>query len=283
MRLLFQPTPSRLMGAFVFSLVAVVLVGFAYCQVGDDSTFSGDDLTAGMRVSEPVVFKNLAVYFIHSDKRDDQEYLTLNDGLKQGLVVVTEKKQEQVSELLIENKSDKPLFLQEGDRVTGGKQDRTIYSSLVIKPKSGLMPIPTFCVEQSRWAVGEKGKSFDFNSNQAYASNMVRSASKLGKSQGEVWRQVGNAKAQLQQAIGNRDSTSSLNESLDSKNAAVWSSRFTHVYFRPTRWMRSLEIIKEKMRLLSATLQTRLPNQWEVSALVEWRLSLRYLTWLQAY
>ena len=201
--------------ACTLSLLFLASVSFA--QNHDENTVQ----TKGIRISEPVVHKGLAVYFLHSDKRDDREFLTLNDGLKAGLVVVSEKQNEQVSELLIENKSDKPLFLQEGDRVTGGKQDRTIYSSLVIKPKSGLMKIPTFCVEQSRWSEGAKGKQFGGNFNQSYATNSVRSASKLSKNQSEVWRQVGKTKADLQKAIGNKDKTTSLNESLDSKKATA--------------------------------------------------------------
>jgi len=221
MRSTFSFTMSRVFAApaIVFALLLFGVPALSQEKATKQAVEVNDDLTDGMRVSPPVTYKNLAVYFIHSDTRDDQEYLTLNDGLKQGLVVVTEKKNEQVSELLINNKSDKPLFLQEGDRVTGGKQDRMIYSSLVIKPKSGVMPIPTFCVEQSRWTVGEKGKSFAHNVNPALASNAVRNASKLAKNQGEVWRQVGNSKAQLQLAIGNQDQTTSLNESLDSKKA----------------------------------------------------------------
>ena len=177
------------------------------------------DITKDLTVSSPVTHKNLSVYFLHRQDRDDREFLTLNEGLKSGLVAVSEQKQEQVSQLVIDNKSNKPLFLQEGDRVTGGKQDRTIYSSLVVKAKSGPMPIPTFCVEQSRWQTGSLGKNFTANANSAFASNAVRKASKLSKSQGQVWDEVGKTKTLLQKAVGNADTTSSLNESLDSKQA----------------------------------------------------------------
>ena len=201
---------------FLLSL-ALFLASTAHCQTVSEAY--GDELSDGLVVSGPQTHKNLSVYFLHRKDRDDREFLTLNEGLKAGLVTVTEQKQEQVQRLMIDNRSDKPLFLQEGDRVTGGKQDRTIYSSLVIKAKSGPMAIPTFCVEQSRWQVGSLGKKFTNNANVALASNAVRKASKLSKSQGKVWDEVGKTKSQLQQAIGNRDSTSSLNEALDSKQA----------------------------------------------------------------
>lgn len=169
-----------------------------------------------LRVSEPVTYKNLSVYFLHSDRRDDRQFLTLNAALEKGLVKVTELQQEQVGKLTIENLSDKPLFLQEGDRVTGGKQDRTIYTSLIVPAKSGKQQIPTFCVEPTRWKQGATGLSFMCNRNVGYAANNVRQASKLLKNQGIVWQNVAQAKAQLMKAVGNEDKTSSLNEAQDS-------------------------------------------------------------------
>ena len=171
----------------------------------------------GMKVSGPYVHKNLAVYLIHADQRDDREFLTLNEGLKSGKVKVSEMKNEQVSRLMIENLSDKPLFLQEGDRVTGGKQDRTIYSSLVIAPKTGKQAIPAFCIEQSRWREGATGRQFTENANVGYASNQVRVASKLAQSQGKVWEKVAEQKDALKAQIGTGDKTSSLNEAIDSE------------------------------------------------------------------
>lgn len=186
-----------------------------------------DDWVSQVKVSDPVVHDNLAVYFLMSDKGDDQTFLTLNEGLKKNLVVVSEKGEDgQVNRLVIENRSDHPLFLQEGDRVTGGKQDRTIYSSLVIAPRSGPQEIPTFCVEQSRWQAGETGKNFKGNSNPGYASNSVRRASKLYKNQGIVWENVAKTKQLLMRIIGTESTTSSLNETQDSKKVVASTKPF---------------------------------------------------------
>ena len=183
------------------------------------------DISA-LRVSGPYVHKNLAVYLIHSKQRDDREFITLNEGLKSGEVKVTELNNEQVNRLEIENRSDKPLFLQEGDRVTGGKQDRTIYSSLVIAPKSKPQPIPTFCIEASRWTEGQSGKSFVANPNDGYASNSVRVASKLGMNQQRVWMEVAKNKRQLMDVIGTKNTNSSLNEAVDSKEVVQSTEEF---------------------------------------------------------
>lgn len=171
------------------------------------------------QVSGPYAHDNMAVYLIQcaSPVQDDKDYLTLDQGLKDGVVKVSEKEQEQVRELQIENLSDQPLFLQEGDRITGGKQDRTLFSSLVIPPKSGKMAIPTFCIEQSRWREGATGRAFACTSNAALAPKEVREAAKVSKDQGEVWRAVEQKKGQAAQSLATPNTNTSLNESLDNE------------------------------------------------------------------
>jgi len=145
----------------------------------------------GLTVTGPYAVANLAVYLLHSDERDDREFLTLDQGMTSGLVTVSEKASASVQELLIENRSDHPLFLQEGDRLVGGKQDRTIYASLVIPANSGERRIPTFCVEPGRWVAAGGNVEFDTAQSGALAPRGVRLAAKIGKNQGEVWREVG--------------------------------------------------------------------------------------------
>jgi hypothetical protein len=56
-----------------------------------------------------------------------------------------------VNELEVENRGDSEVFIQSGDIVKGGRQDRVLTVSLIIPPHSGPMPIASFCVEQGRW------------------------------------------------------------------------------------------------------------------------------------
>lgn len=207
-----------LVGLLAASLLVALSMG--WMSIGSAKTPAEGGTVVGidkLKVSGPYAHANLAVYLIHSPQRDDREFITLNEGLNSGKVTVTELENEQVSKLLIENRSDLPLFLQEGDRVTGGKQDRTIQSSLVIAAQSGKQPIPAFCIEQSRWSEGAKGRAFGANFNQGYASNSVRIASKLSGDQGRVWHEVRRQKAQLAEEIGTGNSNSSLNEAIDSE------------------------------------------------------------------
>ena len=56
------------------------------------------------------------------------------------------------NELKIENTGGEPVFIQSGDIVKGGRQDRTLTTSLILPPHSGEIPIASFCVEHGRWS-----------------------------------------------------------------------------------------------------------------------------------
>jgi hypothetical protein len=168
------------------------------------------------RISGPYSGDNLSVYLIQSDDQDPREFMTLEQGFKEGLVKVTEKDQAQVHELQVDNQSDYPLFLQEGDRLEGGKQDRTIVASLVIPPHSGKMAVPTFCIEAGRWVAGSRGTSFRATGNYAYAPKAIRCAAKINKDQGQVWKSVAVHKDAAAKAVSAGNRNTSLNEMLDS-------------------------------------------------------------------
>ena len=102
------------------------------------------------RVSGPFTHDNLSVYFVHGASAAGPAPLTLGEGMTQGKIKVHETGN--VNSLAIENASDEEVFIQAGDIVKGGQQDRVLAVSMVLKPKSGKIDIASFCVEQGRWA-----------------------------------------------------------------------------------------------------------------------------------
>jgi hypothetical protein len=113
------------------------------------------------RVSGPFTHDNLSIYLIHGPSADGPVPLTLSEALAKKLFKVHETGN--VQSLSIENLSDEPVFLQAGDIVKGGQQDRVLTMSLVVPPMSGRMPISAYCVEQGRWSARgtESVKTFD--------------------------------------------------------------------------------------------------------------------------
>jgi hypothetical protein len=146
-------------------------------------------------IAGPHVHKNLAVYVVRGKTTDPRDYITLDEGLAAGTVAVLEKggregqDRAEVSKLEVENRSDRWLFLQAGDIVKGGKQDRTIGIDIAIAPKSPPKAVDSFCVEHGRWTQGTQGLAFGANSAIA-SSNSMRYSIQGEKNQGRVWEEV---------------------------------------------------------------------------------------------
>jgi hypothetical protein len=179
--------------------------------------------TTDYRLSGPHVHANLAVYLIHGrDTLPGKSYLTLGEALEQGKAVVHETGT--VGELAIENLSpDQDLYVQSGDIVKGGQQDRTFPYDFVVAPRSGRVPIASFCVEQGRWQARGKESTYSFSSSSnAVTSNGLKLSLKTmagASKQREVWKNVSRTQERLSKNLGESveslDSSSSLQLSLE--------------------------------------------------------------------
>jgi hypothetical protein len=117
-------------------------------------------------------------------------YLTLDDGMSSGQLVLGEKPGGSVPVLTVRNLSDRWAFLMAGEIVSGGKQNRTLSSDALIPPGGGY-DLPVFCVEQHRWTT--EGK---FESAKAAAPHAMRAGVAQGHDQGAVWREADRAQAE---------------------------------------------------------------------------------------
>src|ERR1041384_3530468 len=106
------------------------------------------------RITGPVTHENLSIYLVHGNSAAGPVPLTLDEALAKRVVKVHETGN--VNELQIENLGSEEVFVQSGDIVKGGQQDRVLTVSLILPPKSGRIPIASFCVEQGRWSARGK-------------------------------------------------------------------------------------------------------------------------------
>ena len=167
---------------------------------------------AEYKVLAPIRQGNLTVFpVVAASSRDTREFLTLDEGLRSGDVVVTESGQvqplirrrthpipvhegAQVNQLVLVNNSKRPLLLLAGEIVTGGKQDRVIGKDRLVPPESEPVDLGVFCVEPGRWV----GKSANFEvlgGNMAAPS--VRLRAMKDKDQQQVWDSVRSAQTNL--------------------------------------------------------------------------------------
>src|SRR6516225_651696 len=164
----------------------------------------GGEPTSTYKVLAPISHGNLTIFPVVADfSRDTSRFLTLDEGLRSGEVVVTEAGKiqplirrpsrpivqygDQVNQLVLVNNSVRPLILLAGEIVTGGKQDRVVGKDRIVPPKSDPIDLSVFCVEPGRW-VETSGKFSAFDALMAQPS--VRKRAMADKNQQEVWAEV---------------------------------------------------------------------------------------------
>jgi hypothetical protein len=156
------------------------------------------------RLEGPFTQDNLTVFLIHGkDKMKGATFLTLQEALVQKKVIVRETRS--VNELSIENISSEEVYVQSGDIVKGGQQDRMMAVDLILPPRSGKIGISAFCVENGRWSKRGTEEVTNFGSSaNVIAGRDLKLAAKIAESQGEVWKQVAVAQDKLSANTGTR-------------------------------------------------------------------------------
>jgi len=168
---------------------------------------------SGYTILAPIRHGNLTVFPVVAARSfDTKEFLTLDEGLRSGEVIVTEsggvqplirrrrtpssQSGAQVNQLVLVNNSKRPLILLAGEIVTGGKQDRVIGKDRIIPPESDPIDLGVFCVEPGRWV----GSSDRFGvgamaggpvpAPAPMAAPNVRGKAMAEKDQQQVWSEV---------------------------------------------------------------------------------------------
>jgi hypothetical protein len=168
------------------------------------------------KVLAPIAHGNLTVFPVAATtSHDTQGFLTLDEGLRSGDVVVSETGNltplvrprhgfrpsryvpgdgAEVNRLVLVNNSKRPLILLAGEIVIGGKQDRVIGKDRLIPAESDPIDLSVFCVEPGRWtATNATFGSF----NSAMAQPAVRARAMADKNQEMVWSEVRNAQSSV--------------------------------------------------------------------------------------
>ena len=200
--------------------VLVVAMFVGVLAVEEKSARAGEVVsTPGYKVLDPIRHGSLTVFPVVAAKTyPTGEFLTLDEGLRSGEVVVTEAGNvqglirgpgrpairhdgAQVNQLVLVNNSKRPLLLLAGEIVTGGKQDRVIGKDRIVPAESDPIDLSVFCVEPGRWVetsehFGASGAMYSSKSVPVggsvtlMAQPSVRAKAMGDKDQGQVWSEV---------------------------------------------------------------------------------------------
>lgn len=196
----------RLQHAFAFLMSLFLLGACSQQRQGPQVAASpATQPTKPLYLSGPYVHENLAVYLVHGpDKIKGKAYLTLAEAMEQKRVVVHETGS--VNELAIENVGDDDVYIQSGEIVKGGRQDRTLGTDMIITKAMGKTPIASFCVEHGRWTRrGDEMPTMFLRSDQMVSGKEMKLASNSnyrGADQSKVWASVAENQQDLAKSVG---------------------------------------------------------------------------------
>jgi hypothetical protein len=159
------------------------------------------------RLLDPVTYENISVFPVVSPYNQDTSlFLTLEEGLLSGEVIVSEQGEvglirnrdprylgppqrvgASVNQLVLINRSKRPLLLLAGELVSGGKQDRVIGKDRIVPVGAAPLPLDVFCVEHGRWT-----GSSQFAAANTIVHPSVRESAAVDQAQTKVWESVRN-------------------------------------------------------------------------------------------
>jgi hypothetical protein len=124
-------------------LTVAILLCFRVCwgQVG------GRDITGELSIERVVQIGNLTIAFVASARQNPHAYTTLEDGLRTKTAVIHERNSQT---LWIDNLGNADLFVQSGDLIKGGQQDRMIANDMILGAGDTTRDLEVFCIEEGR-------------------------------------------------------------------------------------------------------------------------------------
>src|SRR5437773_9773983 len=157
------------------------------------------------RILDPVTYENISVFPVVAPYGQDAgAFLTLEEGLATGEVVVRDRGSEEmvrgrdgrpvyipqttgasVNQLVLLNRSKRPLLLLAGELVSGGKQDRVIGKDRIVPVGAPPLPLDVFCVEHGRWT-----GSSQFAAALTIVHPSVRERAAVDQKQTDLWAAV---------------------------------------------------------------------------------------------
>jgi hypothetical protein len=195
-----------LLSALAGTLLGISALGStAFVWAGSGSPGAQPKPEGDWRLLDPITYENISIFpVISSVSRDTSAFVTLDEGLSSGDVVVREQGSDgmarsrgvalpqyntsaSVNQLVLINRGKRPVVLLAGELVSGGKQDRIIAKDRIVAPGSDPLPLDVFCVEHGRWSSG-----LQFSAANTMVHPSVREQAAVNQSQTEVWDSVRN-------------------------------------------------------------------------------------------
>src|SRR5437588_4911280 len=195
------------------AILATLLSGLALMAMVNPGDSGGmPTVVNDYKILEPISHGDLTIFPVVSTKvHDTSQFITLDEGIRSGEVVVTEVGNlhssmrrrpapvrpyvgAEVNRLVLVNNAKHPLILLAGEVVTGGKQDRVVGKDRIVPAESDPVDLAVFCIEHGRWI--ETSTKFDTHAS-VMLQPSVRMKAMADQDQQKVWDEVGKSRTAM--------------------------------------------------------------------------------------
>ncbi len=201
----------------VLVCLAMLLLGFAPATaqptVRPSTAGHVPELAAWLdrvQIAEPVSYHHLAVYPLLLEEPIELpgRWLSLDQAVSRGVLVVTEKGAGSVPVVMVENRSpSEHVFIMSGEVISGGKQSRTVRQDAVLAPGERI-ELAVLCVEVGRWEGSAR-----FSAGGALVPQSIQQELRRGADQARIWSEV----ERNNRALGAENPTGALDQALRSE------------------------------------------------------------------
>ena len=159
-------------------------------------------MNLNLKVSDPQQKNNIVVFFLSSDEKKNDNYLSFSQALDQKLVDVSEVNEKGFfGKLKVTNRSNQILLILGGEQIIGHKiRQHRIVASTTLIPANATALLNVNCGEQYRW-------SSMVNDNMDASESLYFSRGSLSK-QFKIWDEIKN----ISNELGVKTLTSSVEE-----------------------------------------------------------------------
>lgn len=141
---------------------------------------------------------SLSVVQFYTSDSGTFNYFSLDEAMKDNSIEIVEiGERGLVNDVYVINKSDRYVFLLDGDIITGAKQNRVVNTSVLLPPGCK-KHLPVSCVEQGRWhKTSPKFRAASFTAPDSIrktkmmdVTNNLENGAGFSSDQGKVWDRV---------------------------------------------------------------------------------------------
>jgi hypothetical protein len=183
---------EKMIRRLIVVLTAVAMAAAAATQKMPEKADEGlpiKGLIRALELGKPLEHGGLTIIPVHMGRVQDRiSYVTLEEALRSGWLLISEVDGGRVPQVMISNLSKQTIFLMSGEILTGCRQDRILAQDILLAPGTKNLLAPVFCVEHGRWHQTSSG----FTSKQNLGTPALRATAqkKSPAAQAEIWERI---------------------------------------------------------------------------------------------